>query len=160
MHRILCLPLCVEPVRYLTCSFMRANRKYQGKGYPAIMNCVYAAFSPLTHARQFCSSMLAGQSRRLSLLISKAGCSSLGLWASSSLETTKVFRRCLRACSAWIEYRHVQEFMQPPYSLLSLCDERIPLDVREELHERFRAKKPCCYQWGWHINCGRMSTIC
>ena len=153
------LSLTLEVNRFLTCWFLRSNRRYQQVGSVPLLDLITPRFSPICVARQYLSSLAHGVSRRLKLVTSMSGTQNIGQWAQGDPATARLFRRLIRVCSAWVFYKHQRKFWTWPYRLFAVADTRLSQREKLNLADDFWATNACCMVWGMARSIRNMAAV-
>ena len=146
------LLLCVvlEPLRYLTFTFLKYGRRVTVfDRTPPVFDMISTRRSPIQWVLQYYSELLRGSSARLSLLWAREGFSSLHLWQAARPEESSLFRRAVLVAASEVQRRHANFFYKTwPIPLLALGDARLDSEERADIVRRFKQRDACCIEYG------------
>ena len=150
--RALTLAVLIEPARRLTSFFMHESGidlSSQREDWPPIVNLLNRKSSLLHACLQYWSTLLAEPDRcpRLVLLWQQRKCTSFREWSARHPEDIQYLRKGALVLIAAVE-RRLSQYMSSKFSVISICDARMPRGQRMRLAEELLAKNPCCLPEG------------
>ena len=107
MVSVLQSSLVLGPIRWFVRWLLRNSRQERDpRRAPALSDIVTPSFSPLLVLRQYFSSLLAGASGRLNLILRRFGCESVRQFCAKHSDVALRMRRLILTADAWIFQRH------------------------------------------------------
>ena len=144
--KLITLAIVDEPVRFLTYEFLKLGDKSEQD--PPLSTLVHDATSPLKAASQYLASLLLCKNERLALVHQSEGMNTIEDWERQRPQQVRSFRRMVLLCVAWLQRRHVDRLVAPPFGLSCLGDSRISQEKKEEIVAQWDSTNPCCVRPG------------
>ena len=144
--KLITLAIVDEPVRFLTYEFLKLGDKSERD--PPLSTLVHDATSPLKAASQYLASLLLCKNERLALVHQSEGSNTIEDWELQHPQQVRSFRRLVLLCVAWLQRRHFDRLLAPPFGLSCLGDSRISQDKKEEIAAQWDSTNPCCVRPG------------
>ena len=139
------IALIKEPIRWLTCHFLRCARSDRlALKIPRLMDQVNAQHDHAIAACQYLSQLLQGTGSRLTLLLGTLQATRLDQWLASDSSAAFQFHVMIITALSWIYRRHVRYAGAWPWKLALVADPRLSEAKRLAAAEHFFAQPVCC----------------
>lgn len=142
-ERLLGLALVLEPLRLCTAWWLRRGRAIDFRTRSYLLDALYDRFSPVMFAAQYLCTLLDGASARL-VLWWRRGAESYDQFCAVCPGSVRAFRRMLLVAAAGLFRRHLSTFSSLEWAISSVCDDRVPLERRRFLANKYDSTPSCC----------------
>lgn len=137
------LAIVLELLRACTAWWLRRGRASDFHTRSYLLDALFDQLSPLTFAAQYLSSLLEGASGRL-VLWWRSAAASYDQFCAAVPDSVRALRRLVLVAAAGLFRRHQCTFSSLEWAIPSVCDDRVPLERKHALAERFDKTSSCC----------------